>query len=104
MAAQNGRGEVVLGDSHEYGDAIEPFDKAAIDDLILGYLATLPGRAGAADRRRAGTAMYAKHPTDALLRGRARARRHGGHGVGGAGMTLAFGLAEQVVQNTLGEA
>ena len=37
MAAQNHLGEVIIGDSHEYAD-FGPFDKAVIDDLILGYL------------------------------------------------------------------
>ena len=38
MVSQNGRGELTIGDSHEYGDSIEPFDKAEVDDWILGYL------------------------------------------------------------------
>jgi FAD dependent oxidoreductase TIGR03364 len=102
MAAQNGRGEIVLGDSHEYGDAIEPFAKQEIDDLILGYLQTFlacPGLRIAA--RWQGT--YVKHPTEPY---RAACPAPGVTvvtGVGGAGMTLAFGLAEQVVRETLGE-
>jgi FAD dependent oxidoreductase TIGR03364 len=96
MAAQNGSGELVIGDSHEYGDAIEPFDNPRIDELILGYLRTflrIPDLAIAA--RWHGT--YVKHPTDAYVIARLGPEVLAVTGVGGAGMTLSFGLAEQVV-------
>jgi FAD dependent oxidoreductase TIGR03364 len=38
MVAQNAAGELTIGDSHEYGQSHEPFDKAFINDLILDYL------------------------------------------------------------------
>src|SRR5262249_52212610 len=40
LVSQNGHGELTIGDSHEYGDLIEPFDKTEIDDWIMEYLRT----------------------------------------------------------------
>ncbi len=101
LASQNGRGELVLGDSHEYGDAIEPFDKAEIDDLVLDYLSTfldVPGLRIAS--RWHGT--YAKHPEALYYVGRPAPEVTVVTGVGGNGMTLSFGLAERVVDESLG--
>jgi glycine/D-amino acid oxidase-like deaminating enzyme len=103
MAAQNGKGEVILGDSHEYGEAITPFDTQQIEELILSYLSTfleVPGLEIAA--RWHGT--YVKHPTEPYFVARPAPGVTVITGVGGAGMTLSFGLAEQVVNETLGEA
>jgi FAD dependent oxidoreductase TIGR03364 len=102
MASQNGHGEIILGDSHEYGDQIEPFDKGEIEDLILDYLQTfldVPGLRIAA--RWHGT--YAKHPSQPYVVIHPSKDETIVTGVGGAGMTLSFGLAEQVVDSVLGK-
>ena len=99
MASQNGRGEVVIGDSHEYDAAIEPFDKPEVDRMILDYLATfldVPDLQIAARWH----GIYAKHPRDAYFVARPAAGVTAVTGVGGAGMTMSFGLAEKVVQET----
>jgi FAD dependent oxidoreductase TIGR03364 len=100
MAAQNGLGELVLGDSHEYGDAIEPFDKPAIDGLILDYLTTFLGGPPVSVAAR-WHGVYAKHPTEPYVVLHPARGVTAVVGVGGAGMTLSFGLAEQVVRATL---
>lgn len=102
MASQNGSGEVVIGDSHEYGEAIEPFDKPEIDALILRYLETFlraPNLRIAARWH----GVYVKHPTEPYRVARPAPGVTVVTGVGGAGMTLSFGLAEQVVREDLGE-
>jgi FAD dependent oxidoreductase TIGR03364 len=95
MAAQNGRGELVLGDSHEHFEEIEPFDKQEIDDLILAYLRTF---LAAPDLRIASRwhGTYAKHRSAPYFIARPADGVTVVTGVGGAGMTLSFGLAEQV--------
>ncbi len=102
LVAQNGQGEIVLGDSHEYGDAIEPFDKPHLDDLVLAYLRTfltIPDLTIAARWH----GVYVKHPTAPYVVARPAPEVLAVTGVGGAGMTLSFGLAEQTVTHWLGE-
>jgi FAD dependent oxidoreductase TIGR03364 len=92
MASQNDRGEVVIGDSHEYDADISPFDKAEVDDLILAYLrrmARLPDWAVAARWH----GVYAKHPDKPMVYAEPQPGCVVAAAAGGAGMTLAFGLA-----------
>lgn len=99
MVSQNGRGELVVGDSHEYGLTHDPFDREHINTLIVDYLKTF---ASVKDGRIAETwnGIYAKltnGETDLFL-----SPEPGVYiitGVGGAGMTLSFGLAEELVEN-----
>jgi FAD dependent oxidoreductase TIGR03364 len=96
LVSQNGHGELVLGDSHEYGAAIEPFDREEIDALILRYLKSF---FRAPDLRIAARwhGIYAKHPSEPWWVARPEPGVTIVTGVGGAGMTLSFGLAERVV-------
>lgn len=100
LVAQNERGELTLGDSHQYGDAIEPFDNPRIDEMILAYLKTfltVPDLTIVARWH----GIYVKHPAAAYVVVHPSPRTLAVTGVGGAGMTLAFGLAEQVVTDWL---
>jgi FAD dependent oxidoreductase TIGR03364 len=100
MASQNERGEVVIGDSHEYDADMSPFDKAEIDDLILTYLKTmlvLPD-----DRIEARWhGVYMKHPTDTVRCDEIRPGVHVALSPGGAGMTLSFGFAAEWAERFL---
>src|SRR5262249_13646748 len=94
MASQNDAGCVVLGDSHEYDDDIEPFDKTLIDDLILRELRlviTLPNWT-IAERWHG---IYVKHPTQPAFDDEPIPGVFVRTGTGGSGMTMAFGLAER---------
>lgn len=94
MAAQNQAGEVVIGDSHEYDDAISPFDKDEIDRLILDYLWKMLRVPDPTIRRR-WHGVYAKHPTLVQFTAEPQPGCHILASPGGSGMTLAFGLAER---------
>lgn len=103
MTAQNCLGEVVIGDSHEYDEAIEPFNKERIDELIRRYLG---GFLNLPDVRIAQRwqGRYARHPTEPYWIARPEPGVTVVTGLGGAGMTLSFGLADQIVRETLGVA
>jgi FAD dependent oxidoreductase TIGR03364 len=101
LAAQNGKGELVLGDSHEYDPDIEPFDKTVIDDLVLAYLRTFLHLDLPVAARWHG--IYVKFADDFVFRSRPAPGAVIVTGVGGMGMTLSFGLAEETVRAELGE-
>jgi FAD dependent oxidoreductase TIGR03364 len=94
MASQNDAGEVILGDSHEYDEAISPFDKAEIDALIfreLRRVIRLPDWT-IAERWHG---VYAKHEKRPVFEAEPMPGVHVRTGLGGAGMTMALGLAER---------
>ncbi|QEG24031.1 TIGR03364 family FAD-dependent oxidoreductase [Mariniblastus fucicola] len=95
MASQNNNGEVILGDSHVYDDDISPFDSAEIDRLILEELDKLIRLPDFSIERR-WHGIYAKHPTRHVLVADPEPNCKIVTATGGAGMTLSFGLAEQI--------
>jgi D-hydroxyproline dehydrogenase subunit beta len=95
LVSQNGEGGLTLGDTHEYGASHDPFQRAAYDRLVLAYLdefARIPERSIVEHW----TGYYPK------LAGRSELVLTPMPGVtlvnalGGAGMTLSFGLAEEI--------
>ncbi|MEP7252811.1 MAG: TIGR03364 family FAD-dependent oxidoreductase [Ginsengibacter sp.] len=99
MVSQNGSGELTVGDSHEYRFTFSPFDEAHINDLIIKYLNTF---ALTHDWKliQSWHGIYPKMPngkTDVFLE--AEKGVYIINGLGGAGMTLSFGFAEEVVEN-----
>lgn len=101
LVSQNSAGELTLGDSHEYGRDLLPFDQESTDRLILDYLARFfaPPTLKLSERWHG---IYAK-----MTDGRSAFVHAAAPGVwavtglGGAGMTLSFGLAEEVVAHAL---
>ncbi|MBM3983103.1 MAG: TIGR03364 family FAD-dependent oxidoreductase [Planctomycetes bacterium] len=93
LVSQNDRGEVIIGDSHEYDADISPFDTAEIDALVLDYLRemlTLPDPRIAARWN----GVYAKHPTRPFVTAEPQPGCTIAVAPGGAGMTMSFGIAD----------
>ncbi|MGF1566793.1 MAG: TIGR03364 family FAD-dependent oxidoreductase [Nodosilinea sp.] len=100
MMSQNGLGELILGDSHEYGRVFDPFDRADINDFVLNYLkgfAQVPSFDIAATWH----GVYAKLPGQTEFITQPEAGVTVVNALGGAGMTLSFGLGEAVVNAQL---
>lgn len=96
MVAQNGLGELIIGDSHEYSNIVDIFDKPEIDRLILDYLNTfcIVPEMRIAQRWHG---VYAKHPEEIVFIHSPGPDAQIVASPGGAGMTLSFGIAEEVI-------
>jgi FAD dependent oxidoreductase TIGR03364 len=97
MVSQNMKGELTVGDSHEYGLDFDPFDKQYINQLILDYLKTLIN----IDEWKLVESWNGIYPkmtngkTD--LHVEVESGVHIVNGIGGNGMTLSFGFAEEII-------
>ncbi|MBD2427592.1 TIGR03364 family FAD-dependent oxidoreductase [Phormidium sp. FACHB-1136] len=100
MMSQNGLGELILGDSHEYALTFDPFDRTDINQFVLNYLRGF-AQVPCLDIAATWHGIYAKLP------GKTEFVAHPAPGVtlvnglSGAGMTLSFGLAEEVMTTVL---
>jgi FAD dependent oxidoreductase TIGR03364 len=97
MVSQNDKGELTVGDSHEYGLDFEPFDNQFINDLVLKYLRKLMHFENWT-LQQSWNGVYPKMTngdTDLFLK--VEPGVYIINGIGGNGMTLSFGFAEEAV-------
>ena len=97
MVSQNDKFELTVGDSHEYGQTFDPFDKAFINQMILDYLGTFM-ESNDWKLIQSWNGIYPKMTngqTDLFLQPEKEVYII--NGLGGAGMTMSFGFAEEIV-------
>lgn len=101
MVSQNGASELTIGDSHEYGLSHDPFNRETVNQLILDYLKTfavfrdwrvLQTWNGTYAKATDGEPYLVAYPEEGVTIMNA---------LGGAGMTLSFGLAEKLAADQL---
>lgn len=99
MVSQNGNGQLTVGDSHEYGLHLDPFDRQDINEKILTVLKSFSvfkdwtlesSWHGIYPKMTNGATEFIHQVSESVWIV---------NGLGGAGMTLSFGLGEEVVKN-----
>jgi FAD dependent oxidoreductase TIGR03364 len=102
MVSQNDKGELTVGDSHEYGLTFDPFDKTFINTMVMDYL----NQFAVTDNWQLVQSWNGIYPkmtngeTDVFLQPDKDVYII--NGLGGAGMTLSFGFAEECVTDITG--
>jgi FAD dependent oxidoreductase TIGR03364 len=100
LIAQNNHNELIIGDSHQYGDPVDPFQEEKIDHLILsGIKQMLPQVELKISQRWQG--VYAKSFDQKFLVKKPEKNVLIVNALGGAGMTLSFGLAKKTVKELM---
>lgn len=100
MASQNGLGEITVGDSHEYALTFDPFDREFINTMILDYLGTF-AQFKSPKVFQTWHGIYPKMTngaTEIVMKPESGVTII--NGLGGNGMTLSFGLCDEVVGGT----
>ncbi len=100
MASQNGMGEITVGDSHEYALTFDPFDREFINTMILDYLGTF-AQFKSPKVFQSWHGIYPKMTngaTEIVIKPESGVTII--NGLGGNGMTLSFGLCDEVVGGT----
>lgn len=100
MASQNGLGEITVGDSHEYALTFDPFDREFINTMILDYLGTF-AQFKSPKVFQSWHGIYPKMTngaTEIVIKPESGVTII--NGLGGNGMTLSFGLCDEVVGGT----
>jgi D-hydroxyproline dehydrogenase subunit beta len=96
LVSQSSSGELTLGDSHEYGLVPSLFNRAEIDALILHHLKTFVRVPDLSIAER-WHGVYAKHFDKPYVRFHPEDGVEVITGLGGAGMTLSFGVAAETL-------
>lgn len=99
MVAQNESGEFTVGDSHEYANTFDPFDKASINKMIIDYLKQF-ARCENWQLTQTWNGIYPKMSngkSDVFLNPLSGVFIL--NGIGGAGMTMSFGFAEEKINS-----
>lgn len=100
MVSQNGSGEITVGDSHEYALTFDPFDREFINRMILDYLDTF-AQFKSPKISQTWHGIYPKLTngnTEIIIKPESGVTII--NGLGGNGMTLSFGLCDEVVGGT----
>ncbi len=99
MVSQNQSGEFTVGDSHEYGNTFDPFDKAFINKMIMDYLQQFVH----CEHWQSGQTWHGIYPKMTNGESGVFLNPLPGvyivNGVGGAGMTMSFGFAEECINS-----
>ena len=96
LIAQDGSGDLIIGDSHHYGMTHEPFDQEEVNNVIMEYLRSFTMMPDITITER-WHGIYPRIDNDLSLIAEPESGVTVVNCLGGAGMTLSFGMAEEVI-------